>query len=64
MPVADLFTRPGEEISKFREKPVRWKGDASDPAARREVAGRLHEFAKDVSGLCPRLNACGQSISK
>lgn len=55
MPVADLFTRLSEEISKFLDQPVQWKGDASDPvereravsAVRRAVSAALHDFARD-----------------
>jgi len=55
MPVADLFTRLSEEISKFLDQPVDWEGDASDAgereravsAVRRAVSVALHEFARD-----------------
>jgi hypothetical protein len=54
MPVADLFTRLSEEISKFLDSPLAWDGDASDPAereravskVRRAVSGVLHDFTK------------------
>src|SRR5690606_38849740 len=53
MPVADLFSRLSEEISRFLEEPIRWNGDATDPVAReraisavrREVATALQVFA-------------------
>lgn len=52
MPVADLFTRLSEEISKFLDSPLTWEGDASDPSERQRavsnvrqaVSGVLHEF--------------------
>jgi hypothetical protein len=55
MPVADLFTRLSEEISKFLDQPVKWDGVATDPkereravsAVRRAVSGTLHGFARD-----------------
>ena len=55
MPVADLFSRLSEEISRFLEEPVRWNGDAAHPVAReraisavrREVAAALQVFARD-----------------
>ncbi len=54
MPVADLFTRLSEEISKFLDSPLTWDGDASDLAereravskVRRAVSGVLHDFTR------------------
>lgn len=55
MPVADLFTRLSEEISKFLDQPLRWEGDSSDPAereravsaVRRAISAVLHDFARE-----------------
>jgi energy-coupling factor transporter ATP-binding protein EcfA2 len=54
MPVADLFSRLSEEISRYLDQPLRWEGDSSDAAereravasVRRAVSGVAHDFAQ------------------